>query len=91
MAGTMFVIGKRDMEADAVSVRVHRKGKSRRLAARRSSPTSRGQSRPEVLRPKGGGFLLQLFFFTFHFQESELVHGVTPYAQLQPITDISMP
>ena len=32
----MFVIGKRDMETDAVSVHVHRKGKSRRLAARRS-------------------------------------------------------
>jgi hypothetical protein len=27
--GTMFVIGKRDMEADAVSVRVHAKGNLR--------------------------------------------------------------
>ena len=26
MAGTMFVVRERDMEADSVSVRVHRKG-----------------------------------------------------------------
>jgi hypothetical protein len=33
---TMFVIGKRDMEADAVSVRVHGKGN---LGAKPPSPT----------------------------------------------------
>ena len=33
---TMFVIGKRDMEANAVSVRVHGKGNLGRQTARRS-------------------------------------------------------
>jgi hypothetical protein len=53
---TMFVIGKRDMEADAVSVRSTAKAISAPSRAPKSSPTSCGRSRPGVLRPKGTAY-----------------------------------
>jgi hypothetical protein len=57
-----------------------RRGRGRRLAGGRG---------PECLGLTGRLATSLIFFFTFHFQESELVRGVTHYAQ--PTTDISMP
>ena len=60
--------------------------------APKSSPTLCGRSRsPECLGLTGRLATSLTFFFTFQFQESELVRGVTHYAQLQPTTDISIP
>jgi len=69
----MFVIGKRDMETGAVSVHVHRKGKSRRLAARRSHRRLLRQSRPEVLRPKRAASYFN--YSSLHFTSKK----VSPY------------
>ena len=63
----------------AVSVRVHDKGN---LGA-----WPRVEVTADLLPTVAGPSVI--FFFTFHFQESELVHGVTHYGQ--PTTDISMP
>ena len=69
---TIFVIGKCDMEADAVSVRVHSKGN---LGAWPHVEVTADLS-PTLAGPS------LIFFFTFHFKESELMRGVSCYAQL---------
>ena len=69
----MFVIGKRDMETDAVSVHVHRKGKSRRLPRAEVIAASCGQPRPGVLRPKGVAFYFN--YSSLHFTSKK----VSPY------------
>ena len=80
---TMFVIGKRDMEADAVNPRVHSKGNlgawPRVEVMVDLLPAVAG---PECLGLAGRLTTSLIFFFTFHFQESELVRGVSHYAQL---------
>jgi len=60
------------MEADVVSVRVHSKGN---LGA-----WARVEVTADPLSTVAGPSLI--FFFTFHFKESELVRGVSRYAQL---------
>ena len=77
----MFVIGKRDMAADAVSIRVHSKGN---LGA-----WPRVEVTVDLLPMVAGPSLI--FFFTFHFKESELVRGVSRYAQLASRLLIAQP
>jgi len=85
---TMFVIGKRDMEVDAVSVSVHGKGN---LGDEPREDVLQAPTQPGVPGPNGTGCYFTHILFTFHFQESELVRGVTLYAEFQPITEISLP